>query len=69
MTTVMVSVVALVALVLAVVVFVNRRDRNRLSSEEDATAVHHAGADQHRHEAERHLGSGITARNVNPPSV
>ncbi|MFF5176956.1 hypothetical protein ACFY2Q_02860 [Micromonospora sp. NPDC000316] len=56
MTTVVVSLVVFVVLVLAVVVFVSRRGRNRLSSDEESTAVHQARADQHRHEAERPTG-------------
>ncbi|MEU3452612.1 hypothetical protein ABZ671_03265 [Micromonospora sp. NPDC006766] len=54
MTTMAVLLVVVVVLVLAVVVFLSWRDRNRLSSDEDSTAVRHASADQHRREAERH---------------
>ncbi|MFI5835635.1 hypothetical protein ACIA5A_18350 [Micromonospora sp. NPDC051300] len=69
MTTVVVSVAVLLVLVLTVVAFVSRRDRDRLSSEEDRAAVRHAGADQRRHEAERHLASGLAERHRNPPST
>lgn len=69
MTTVVVSLVVLAVLVLAVVVFVSRRDRDRLSSEVDSTAVGQASANQHKHEAERHFGSGIAARHQNPPGT
>ncbi|MFU8872304.1 hypothetical protein [Micromonospora sp. SL4-19] len=69
MTTVAVSLVAFVVLVVAVVVFVSWRDRNRLSSNEDSTAVRQATIDQHRHEAERHLASSMAASHHMPTST
>ncbi|PTA44169.1 hypothetical protein [Micromonospora sp. RP3T] len=69
MAKVVVSLAVLVVLGLVVAVLVSWRDRNRLSSEEDVTAVDQAGVDQHRHEAERHFASGMAARHHNPPST
>ncbi|MBY8873546.1 hypothetical protein K7640_17055 [Micromonospora sp. PLK6-60] len=66
MTTAVVSLVAFVLILVAVVVVVARRDRNRLSSAEDPTAIRQAGADQHRHEAERHFASGLAERQHTP---
>jgi len=56
-------------LVLALVVFVARRDRTRRQSDEDSAAVHQARADQHRHDAQRQVASGLAERHRNPPST
>ncbi|WP_343449843.1 hypothetical protein [Micromonospora oryzae] len=69
MTTLVVTLAMLVVLLLAVVVFVTRRDRAKLSSDQDSAAVRQARADQHRHEAERHFASGMAARHHNPSST
>ncbi|MGR6322009.1 hypothetical protein Q2K19_15620 [Micromonospora soli] len=61
MTAMAVTLVGLLLLVAAVVVFVAWRDRNRLSSDEDPGAVLRAGAEQDRHEAERHIVQGQAA--------
>ncbi|SCL64321.1 hypothetical protein [Micromonospora chersina] len=69
MTTVLVSLAVFVALLVAVVAFVSRRDRNRSSSCEDRAAVRDAGADQARHEAERHFVQGQAAGHQMPHST
>ncbi|MGV9805196.1 hypothetical protein [Micromonospora chersina] len=61
MRTALVSLAVFVTVLVAVVVFVGRRDRNRSSSPEDRAAVRDAAADQARHEAERHFVQGQAA--------
>ena len=51
MRTMLVSLAVIVVVVLALVAFVARRDRARRPSDEDAAAVHQAGADRHRDRA------------------
>ncbi|MGW4151597.1 hypothetical protein ACWEDF_00370 [Micromonospora chersina] len=69
MTTVLVALAVFVALLVAVVVFVTWRDRNRSSSSEDRAAVRDASADQARHEAERHFVQGQAAGHQMPNST
>ncbi|MFY1660579.1 hypothetical protein [Micromonospora sp. WMMD1274] len=69
MRTMVVSLAMMLALALALVVFVARRDRTRRPSDEDSAAVHQARADQHRHDAQRQVASGLAERHRNPPST
>ncbi|MFF0658595.1 hypothetical protein [Micromonospora tulbaghiae] len=69
MRTLVVSLAVAAVVVLALVVFVARRDRARHSPDEDSAAIRRAGADQHRHDAQRHAASGIAERHRNPPST
>ncbi|MET7472111.1 hypothetical protein ACFYON_21975 [Micromonospora sp. NPDC005686] len=69
MRTMLVSLAVVVVAMLALVVFVARRDRTRRPSDEDSAAVRRAGADQHRHDAQRQAGAGIAERHRNSPSV
>ncbi|MFI7248883.1 hypothetical protein [Micromonospora chalcea] len=69
MRTMLVSLAVIVVVVLALVAFVARRDRARRPSDEDAAAVHQAGADRHRHDAQRQAASGLAERHRNPPST
>ncbi|MEU5826315.1 hypothetical protein ACGFKZ_28085 [Micromonospora tulbaghiae] len=69
MRTMVVSLAMMLVLVLALVVFVARRDRTRRPSDEDSAAVHQARADQHRHDAQRQVASGLAERHRNPPST
>ncbi|MCT2278024.1 hypothetical protein M3G91_10340 [Micromonospora chalcea] len=69
MRTMLVSLAVLVVVVLALVVFVARRDRARRPSDEDSAAVRQARADQHRHDAQRQAASGLAERHRNPPST
>ncbi|WP_327033429.1 hypothetical protein [Micromonospora ureilytica] len=69
MTAVVISLVVAVVLVVAAVVFVGWRDRNRLSSDEDPTSAREASTDQYRHEVERHLTSGMAANHHMPNST
>ncbi|MCZ7424803.1 hypothetical protein O7607_03565 [Micromonospora sp. WMMA1949] len=69
MRTMLVSLAVAVLVALALVVFVARRDRARSPSDEDSAAVRRAGADQHRHDAQRQAASGIAERHRNPPST
>jgi hypothetical protein len=64
-----VSLAMMLVLALALVVFVARRDRTRRPSDEDSAAVHQARADQHRHDAQRQVASGLAERHRNPPST
>ncbi|AYF28794.1 hypothetical protein EAD96_04200 [Micromonospora sp. BL1] len=69
MRTMVVSLAMMLVLALALVVFVARRDRTRRPSDEDSAAVHQARADQHRHDAQRQVASGLAERHRNPPST
>ncbi|KAB1908933.1 hypothetical protein J5U46_20810 [Micromonospora tulbaghiae] len=69
MRTMVVSLAVAAVVVLALVVFVARRDRTRRPSDEDPGAVRQAGADQHRHDAQRQAASGLADRHRNPPST
>ena len=69
MRTMVVSLAMMLVLVLALVGFVARRDRTRRPSDEDSAAVHQARADQHRHDAQRQVASGLAERHRNPPST
>ncbi|MFG1845721.1 hypothetical protein [Micromonospora carbonacea] len=63
MTTVVVSILALVA---AIVFFVGRRQRNQFSSDVDSTASRQAASNQHRHDAERHFASRMASSHQMP---
>ena len=65
----LVSLAVIVVVVLALVVFVARRDRTRRPSDEDPAAVRQAGADHHRHDAQRQIAAGLAERHRNPPST
>ncbi|MER5606409.1 hypothetical protein AB0F93_19465 [Micromonospora tulbaghiae] len=69
MRTMVVSLAMMLVLALVLVVFVARRDRTRRPSDEDSAAVHQARADQHRHDAQRQVASGLAERHRNPPST
>ncbi|WP_433315594.1 hypothetical protein [Micromonospora chersina] len=69
MTAVLVSLAVFATLLVAVVVFVSWRDRNRASSSEDPAAVRDARADQARHEAERHFAQGQASAHQMPNST
>ncbi|MEU7928096.1 hypothetical protein [Micromonospora sp. NPDC049801] len=58
MTSLVVSLGALVVLLVAAFVFVGWRDRKRLSSPEDSAAGRDARSAQERHAAERHGAQG-----------
>lgn len=60
MTTILVVLAVVAALVAAAYAVVARRDRRRLASAEDATAVRDAQVRQQRYEAERHGSQGDT---------
>ncbi|MEU7171386.1 MULTISPECIES: hypothetical protein [Micromonospora] len=66
MTTVVVSLVVLLVLVGGIIAFLDRRQRNQLASDVDSTASRQAASDKHRHDAKRHLASGISERNKMP---
>ncbi|WP_435122186.1 hypothetical protein [Micromonospora tulbaghiae] len=69
MRTMVVSLAVAAAVVLALVVFVARRDRARHPADEDSAAVRRAGADRHRHDAQRQAASGLAERHGNPSST
>ncbi|RKN32401.1 hypothetical protein [Micromonospora musae] len=66
MTTVVVSLVAFAVLVAAIAALVGWRQRNRLSSDADSAGARQAVADQHRHEADRHFASRMSASDHMP---
>ncbi|WP_343444124.1 hypothetical protein [Micromonospora schwarzwaldensis] len=69
MTTLLVSLLVAVLLVLAVAVFVGRRDRSRTTSSEDRAALHAARDGQARTDVERHMMQGEASRGRTPHST
>ncbi|MET8084603.1 hypothetical protein [Micromonospora sp. NPDC005237] len=70
MTSLVVSLVALVVLLIAAFIFVAWRDRRRLSTPEDSAAGRDATSAQERHAAERHAAQGeVWRRGQNPGST